>query len=140
MVYFSQKTQKQRNTPTKNQVRTLLGCNDGVTSLVFTDPNLILMGVTNVSDDKDLQAIGLKFFKTNLEKSKRVFQGWNHFTITLDNKESSASIFINGHFEDTITQIQHKMNVKYIANHKNLEQPFGYLCDLRIYPRIITNP
>jgi hypothetical protein len=68
----------------KNKLRTLLGSSDGITSLIFFDPNMILLGVTNVGlkdtkivkvDDEELEMlpVGLKFFETNFEKSKRIF-------------------------------------------------------------------
>lgn len=29
------------------------------------------------------------------------------------------------------------MNIKYIGNSKDLEEPFGYCCDIRIYPGLL---
>jgi hypothetical protein len=65
-------------------LKTLLGCSDGITSLVFFDPNMILIGITNIgSKDKkvvvvddeeyDMQPPGIKFFETNFERSSKIF-------------------------------------------------------------------
>lgn len=54
----------------------------------------MLFGVTNIGDKEkakelgiELQSVGLKFFNYNMEKSKKVFQGWNQVVITIDNKK-----------------------------------------------------
>lgn len=32
----------------------------------------------------------------------KVFQGWNHITLVLDNKESSAYLYVNGVYESNL--------------------------------------
>jgi len=69
----------------------------------------MMFGVTNIGDAKkakelgrELQTLGFKFFPINMEKSSKVFQGWNHITVTFDNVECVTSLTVNGHFVGVI--------------------------------------
>ena len=41
-------------------------------------------------------------------------------SVILDNENCLASLFLNGYNVDTIENVNHKMNIKYIGNSKDL--------------------
>ena len=39
--------------------------------------------------------------------------------------------------ESSIQKVKCKLEAKYIGNSGSLKQPFGYVCDLRIYNKVV---
>lgn len=56
-----------------------------------------MLGITNISTEKDHQTYGYKFFEPkNTEKN---LSGWNHIVVILDNEAAAAYLYMNGQYE-----------------------------------------
>ncbi|CAD8136966.1 unnamed protein product [Paramecium pentaurelia] len=133
IVMFNPETSKARGAQNNYQIRTLLGSSDGFTSLIIADAYSQLLGITNIGQD----GYGYKFFEPkNAEKN---FSGWNHVVIILDNEQQSAFLYLNGNYESQINKVITQFDIQFIGNSASLDQPIGYICDLRIYPRILND-
>ncbi|CAK55676.1 unnamed protein product (macronuclear) [Paramecium tetraurelia] len=132
MVMFNPETSKTRGASNNYQIRTLLGSSDGFTSLIISDAYSQLLGITNVGPD----GYGYKFFEP--KNSEKNLSGWNHVVIILDNEQQSAFLYLNGNYESQINKVTTQFDIQFIGNSASLDQPIGYICDLRIYPRILN--
>ncbi|CAD8148493.1 unnamed protein product [Paramecium pentaurelia] len=133
MVMFNPETSKARGAQNNYQIRTLLGSSDGFTSLIISDAYSQLLGITNISQD----GYGYKFFEP--KNSEKNFSGWNHIVIIFDNDQESAYLYLNGAYESQISKVVSSFDIQYIGNSGTLDQPIGYICDLRIYPKILND-
>ncbi|CAD8142232.1 unnamed protein product [Paramecium octaurelia] len=133
MVMFNPETSKARGAQNNYQVRTLLGSSDGYSSLIISDAYSQLLGVTNVSQD----GYGYKFFEP--KSSDKNFSGWNHVVIIFDNDQESAYLYLNGAYESQMNKVVTSFDIQFIGNSGTLDQPIGYICDLRIYPKILND-
>ncbi|CAD8048893.1 unnamed protein product [Paramecium sonneborni] len=133
MVMFNPETSKTRGAQNNYQIRTLLGSSDGFTSLIVSDSYSQLFGITNISQD----AYGYKFFEP--KNSEKNFSGWNHVVIILDNEQESAYLYLNGSYESQMSKVVALFDIQFIGNSGTLDQPIGYVCDLRIYPKILND-
>ena len=44
---------------------------------------------------------------------------------------------MNGHDSGIISGVYTSTSISYIGNNKDGNEPFGYICDLRIYPKVL---
>ncbi|CAD8051864.1 unnamed protein product [Paramecium sonneborni] len=133
MVMFNPETSKTRGAQNNYQIRTLLGSSDGITSLIISDCYSQLLGITNISQD----GYGYKFFEP--KNSEKNFSGWNHVVVIFDNEQESAYLYLNGYYESQLNKVNTLFDIQFIGNSGNLDQPIGYICDLRIYPKILND-
>jgi hypothetical protein len=99
--------------------------------LIFTDPKFLLFGVTNIGDADRGKALGVKmlppglrYFKACLEND-HIVQGWNHVTITIDNTTCTSQLWYNGKLADTLVGVLSPLNVGYVGNNRQGNEPFG---------------
>ena len=61
----------------------------------------------------------MKFFEINMELTRKIFQGWNHVTVTLDNVRCESVLHLNGIQVNTLKGVKFNNSVRYIGNGKD---------------------
>lgn len=134
---FSTENSRNRSQLVDFRTRVLFCAEDGVTPVIFTDSYSQIFGVTNISTDKNHEPYGMKFFPQ--KDQTKTYSGWNHVALMIDDSDASVYLYLNGFMESKLNRVLlDYRNIRFICNSAILNQPFGYICDLRIYQKIIS--